>query len=432
MRTDATTIDQAAVARLRSEPISFASKGLPLAADQLTLDSIAAAGWNVLAQDLPFPLLTLHRGSLDHNIATMAAYCRSRGLLFAPHGKTTMAPQIFERQIGAGCWALTAATPTHLSVYRAFGVRRIFYANELVDRAALRWLADELARDEAFEFFCLADSNQGVARMDSVLRERALPRPVSVLIEVGHAQGRTGCRTEAEALALAAAIRETHTLRLMGVEAFEGTLPTGAAVRSFLETFRSTVHTLTAAGHLPADRHALISAGGSEYFDAVVDTFAELVADHPNLHPLLRSGSYVTHDGGHYEQRSPFGRHADADSPRLRQALELWALVQSRPQLDLAILGAGKRDVPTDLGPPRLTRTWNARRGFDYVEADESHMAGISDQHLHLRVSANLDLAVGDLAACSISHPCTAIDKWRVVPLVDDELTVIDAILTFF
>lgn len=432
MRTEATTIDHAAVTRLRSEPIPFGTKGLPLAAAQLTLDSIAAAGWNVLAEDLPFPLLTLHDSSLEHNIETMAAYCRSHGLLFAPHGKTTMAPQIFGRQIDAGCWALTAATPTHLSVYRAFGVGRVFYANELVDRAGLEWLAAELVRDEDFEFFCLVDSKQGVARMDSVLREHALPQPVSVLVEVGHAQGRTGCRTETEALAVAEVVRATRTLRLVGVEAFEGTLPNAAAVRSFLDMFRSTIGALTAAGHFQADRDALVSVGGSEYVDAVVDMFAELTADHPNLHPLLRSGSYVTHDGGHYERRSPFGKHAAPDSPRLRQALELWALVQSRPQPDLAILGAGKRDVPTDLGPPQLTRTWNERHGFTYLDADASHMVGISDQHLHLLVSPDMDLAVGDLAACSISHPCTALDKWRVVPVVDDDLTVIDAILTFF
>jgi len=432
MRSQATAIDHEAVARLRREPIPPGTKALPLAGDELTPEAIAAAGWNVLDQDLPFPLLTLHGPALEHNIVTMAEHCRRRGVLLAPHGKTTMAPEIFERQIAAGCWALTAATPTHLAVYRRFGIGRIFYANQLVDRVALAWLADELAADEQFEFFCLVDSADGIERMDWLLGARNPGRPVSVLIELGHPHGRTGCRSEGEAIALAEKIRQTPTLRLVGVEAFEGTLPTADATRAFLVSFRSTVQALATAGHLDSDREALVSAGGSAYFDLVLDAFAELVEEHPNLVPLLRSGSYVTHDGGHYEESSPFGRRAEAGAPRLRQALELWALVQSRPQPDLAILGAGKRDLPVDLGPPHLTRTWNESRGFTSFDDHSSELAGISDQHLHLTVDRDAPLRVGDLAACAISHPCTAIDKWRVIPVVDDDLTIVDAVRTFF
>lgn len=432
MSAETTRIDREAIRRLREEPLPAGTKGLPLGAVGLTLDAIAAGGWNVLAGDLPFPILTLHRDSLERNIATMADYCRRRGALFAPHGKTTMAPQIFERQVDAGCWAITAATPAHLAVYRAFGIERIFYANQLVDRAALRWLAGELDRDDRFELFCLVDSREGVAAMDAVLGELRLTRPLPVLIEVGHADGRTGCRSETEALAVAVAVGRTDTLRLTGVEAFEGTLPTTDAVAAFLGLFGSTVHTLLSAGHLHLEEGPLISAGGSAYFDQVLDSFAELASEVPGLRPLLRSGSYVTHDGGHYEDRSPFGRHADPVGPRLQSALELWSIVQSRPQPDLAILGAGKRDLPVDLGPPQLQRTWNETQGFTQFDAAASTMVGLSDQHLHLGVDSSAAIAVGDLAACSISHPCTAIDKWRVIPVVDDDLTVVDAIRTFF
>ena len=36
------------------------------------------------------------------------------------------------------------------------------------------------------------------------------------------------------------------------------------------------------------------------------------------------------------------------------------------------------------------------------------------------------------LVGCGISHPCTAFDKWRLIPVVDDDYTVVDAVLTFF
>jgi D-serine deaminase-like pyridoxal phosphate-dependent protein len=40
--------------------------------------------------------------------------------------------------------------------------------------------------------------------------------------------------------------------------------------------------------------------------------------------------------------------------------------------------------------------------------------------------------AVGDILAFGISHPCTTFDKWRVIPVVDDTLTVTDCLTTCF
>src|SRR5919202_6212776 len=99
----------------------------------------------------------------------MARWCEERGIRHAPHGKTTMAPQLFKRQLDAGAWAITAATVTQARVYRAFGVQRILLANELVEPVALRWLAEELAADPEFDFYCLVDSRAGVEAMASGL-----------------------------------------------------------------------------------------------------------------------------------------------------------------------------------------------------------------------------------------------------------------------
>jgi D-serine dehydratase len=40
--------------------------------------------------------------------------------------------------------------------------------------------------------------------------------------------------------------------------------------------------------------------------------------------------------------------------------------------------------------------------------------------------------AVGDLIGLGISHPCTTFDKWRLIPLVNDNYDVVDCIHTFF
>ena len=119
-------------------------------------------------------------------------------------------------------------------------------------------------------------------------------------------------------------------------------------------------------------------------------------------------------------------------SSTLEAALELWSVVLSRPEPGLAIVGAGKRDLPIDLGPPVPTRMWNDRKGMQIVSSQKAIVSGVSDQHVHLRVDPDLPLEVGDLCAWTISHPCTAFDKWRLIPIVDDDLTVVDAIRTYF
>jgi D-serine dehydratase len=39
---------------------------------------------------------------------------------------------------------------------------------------------------------------------------------------------------------------------------------------------------------------------------------------------------------------------------------------------------------------------------------------------------------VGDRVCLGLSHPCTTFDKWRWMPIVDEELNVVDAIVTWF
>jgi len=41
-------------------------------------------------------------------------------------------------------------------------------------------------------------------------------------------------------------------------------------------------------------------------------------------------------------------------------------------------------------------------------------------------------LAPGDVVCLGISHPCTTLDKWRLITVLDDEDNVIDTVHTFF
>src|SRR5439155_8159705 len=123
------------------------------------------------------PLLVLDGPAIEHNLTTMAAWCARHGFALAPHGKTTMAPQLFARQLAHGAWAITAPNASQLRVYRAFGVSRVLLANQLVDPAGLLWLAGELDSDPCFEFACWVDSERGVSLMDDALRAADVARP---------------------------------------------------------------------------------------------------------------------------------------------------------------------------------------------------------------------------------------------------------------
>ena len=79
------------------------------------------------------PVCVLLADALAANLATMAQWCDERGVELAPHGKTHMSPQLLARQFDAGACAVTAATISQVRIFRAFGVRNVVLANELVD-----------------------------------------------------------------------------------------------------------------------------------------------------------------------------------------------------------------------------------------------------------------------------------------------------------
>jgi D-serine deaminase-like pyridoxal phosphate-dependent protein len=413
-----TSYDRAAVAAIAELGIPVGAKGWPAEASGMPAGAVAEAGWRVLDGDLPMPALVLRESALAHNLDAMRAFCEASGALLAPHGKTTMMPQLFARQLDAGAWGMTAATPVHLRVYRHVGVQRIVYANQLVEPGAIAWVARELDADPDFDLMCLVDSPAGVALLDEGLA--GARRELPVLVEVGMVGERTGCRSVDEALAVAHAVDASLRLRLAGIEGFEGLAPDLPAVDAFLDDLEGTLAALEEAGLLGPD--ALVSAGGSSYFDGVVERFA-------GRRLVLRGGCYLTHDDGIYACTSPLDGRARGGAARLRNALEVWAVVLSRPEPGLAITSMGRRDVGFDRGLP--TPTMACARG-ERPRALAAEVLALSDQHAHLRVDPADPLAVGDLVGSTVSHPCTTLDRWRVIPTVDDDHRVVGALHTFF
>lgn len=412
--------------------IDAGTKGFPALTDPVRVADVASQGWS-LPKDLRPPVMVLRTSALDHNEALMAAFCRERGVDLVPHGKTTMAPQLWDRQLQAGAGGITAATVAQAAVMRASGVPRILLANELVDAPSIGWVAAQL-RDPAFDFLCYVDSSQGVAILDEGLRRSDAPRPLRVLVELGHEGGRTGCRTFEQALEVADAVAARDRLELAGVAGYEGTIGEGrsldslAAVSAFVDRLGELARFLLERGAVPGEM--LVSAGGSVFFDVVAERLREALPEGAGARVVLRSGCYLTHDHGIYERSSPFAGREDR-ALRFRAAIELWGAVLSRPEPGLALIGFGRRDAPFDAGMP-VPISIHTPNGGAERPARAIEVLRLNDQHAFCRVDPETPLEVGELVACGVSHPCTAFDKWRVLPVVDDDLRVVDAVATFF
>lgn len=254
-------------------------------------------------------------------------------------------------------------------------------------------------------------------------------------MELGAAGGRTGCRTAAGATEVAEAVQASAYLQLAGLEGYEGAISAGtpqervAAVDAFLwELRRLTVQ--WARSDLFAGRDEIIvSAGGSLFFDRVVAQLSDPWDLTLPVRVVLRSGSYVTHDSDTYERLSPLaGRGAGEE--RLQPALEAWGAVLSLPEPGLAIVGFGKRDVPYDVRLPMPFMRYRSGHFSDIT--GQTEVTALNDQHAFVHLDAAVDLAVGDLIGCHLSHPCTTFDKWRLLPLVDEDYQVTGAIQTYF
>jgi D-serine deaminase-like pyridoxal phosphate-dependent protein len=425
-------IDSAAVAGLTGERLDWRFKAVPRSSWGATVAEFADA--HPALGSLGTPMLTVDAGALEHNLAAMARWCADSGLDLAPHGKTTMAPALWARQLVAGAWGITLANLTQLRVGRAFGVQRLLLANTLLDPAGLDWIAAELQRDPNFEFVSWVDSAHSVELMDSALRASGAGPPVDVCVELGGPGGRTGCRDTEEAVAIARAVVAAPTLRLVGTAGYEGALahdasPAGlAAVDDFLRRLAGLHTRLAGDGCFDGTDEVMITAGGSAYFDQVAEVLGPLAG--PGVKVVLRSGAYVAHDDGFYRRISPLARHGTTP---LRAAIHGWARVVSRPEPALALLDGGKRDFPFDEGLPEPQRVVGRD---DTAPLEAARITALNDQHAFLALSADSTLDLGDVVRLGLSHPCTAFDKWTLIPVIDDaesaEPVVVDFVRTFF
>jgi len=435
---------------IRQSVLSTPAKGLPPIADGLPVARIPALSLNLLREELSFPLLVIRENALMTNIRSLARAAEDAGVSLAPHGKTTMSPQIFDLQLTAGAWGITLATMHQAAIAAQFGVPRIVLANSVTADADISRLA---RLHPSPEIIVTSDSVGHARRLATRLTAWGVQTPVPVLVEFGIPNQRSGCRTLDEVKAVLDEIgKHPQALVPAGVLGYEGLLETGnrdeeaGSVQRWLGQFSQAAE--LAASRKLYKNECIISAGGSAFLDIVLDFMSTFRPAWPHRH-VLRSGCAVVHDDGWYAGFAQAVKARGSHHIPLQSALELWAVVQGRPEPDMCILSFGKRDCPYDAGlpVPRLAR-------FQAQPSPESLPEGVSllpgdiplvrlspesyridrlyDQHARLRCPEDSPLAVGDLVACGISHPCGAFDRWQWIPTVNESYSVTDMIKTFF
>ncbi len=422
--------------------LDHSSKSYPAHAGPCLASELAGKHWNVLANDLAFPLAVISEDALQHNLAWMQSFAARKGVWLAPHGKTPMSPQLCQRQLAAGAWGLSFATVFQTRMGVAAGARRIIIANQVLSDADLDGLQALLAAHPDLRVWFLVDSLAQLALIEDWAARRRASRPFDVLLEMGIAGQRTGCRTLDQAMALAHALAASKAVSLGGVECYEGGVATcdsahdSQAVTALVRRVVEVVQTCHRQALFEGD-DVIVSAGGSAVFDLVIPMLQVQLDAGPRVRGVLRSGCYLTHDHGNYHRFMTQVEKRENLSSSLLPAICVWTQVQSVPEPGLALLTCGRRDISYDLELPMVTLF--APRGTRQAQAAPAgwRISALNDQHAYLRFdpahfATSAAPQVGDRVGLGISHPCTTFDKWRWMALVDRDWTLTGAISTAF
>ena len=404
--------------RRNANTMTLGNKGLPITG-------------NSLLAGVSLPAAAIFEAPLSHNLAWMQRFAASHGALLAPHGKTTMTPALFQRQIDAGAWGITLATAPQCQAAFAAGVQRLLMANQLIGEANMAIVAGLL--EAGAEIHCVVDSTANIEALGRYFASRG--QTLNVLVELGVSGGRTGCRTLEQVIELAQCIAAEPALCLTGIEGYEGVVHASdpvPAIRDYAAQLIACAQRLDREG-LIASEMPIITASGSAWYDLIAEAFdtADL---RERFTPVLRPGCYVVHDHGIYRdaQRGVLTRRADLHEG-LQPALEVFAQVQSLPEPGLAIVALGKRDIGFDQLPQPLRRYREKGSAEDPLSVAGWQVTRLMDQHAFIALPEDAgEVRVGDVVAFGASHPCLTFDKWRRLCLVDERLDVLEMMETAF
>lgn len=304
------------------------------------------------------PALLVELGTLERNLALVAAHCAAAGLALRPHVKGNKCPELARRQLAAGAIGLSCTTLAEAELMAATGTPSLLITSPVVDLGQRDRIAALVARVP--ELVTVADDPTGLAVLAAAAAGGS--RAVAVLVDLDVGQKRTGLPVDDSGaiVALAAEIDRTPGLAFAGLQAYYGHLQglvdhdeRAGLARDRQAQIRAAVGALSQAGLPPR----IVSGGGTGTFltDNAGAPFTEL---QPGSYPFLDV---------------QYGREAltpDA-RPWLTPSLFVRSRVVSAGQADRVTIDAGMKAVSTDGGAPQVVRPDDI--AADYAFAGDEH-----------------------------------------------------------
>lgn len=352
------------------------------------------------------PALVLDPAPLAANLGWMADLCQRADVALRPHVKGHKCPAIARQQVAAGAVGVAAATLDEAAAMLDGGVGDVLLTSVLPpgragDAVALarrnrpssttairgQARAQAPAGRESGLTFVVHDPSLVAALAAAAAGAGVV---LDVLLDVDVGQRRGGVAPGAPALALAAAVAATRSLRLCGVQGYEGHLqaicdPTARATASAeaMAVLEECVGGLRAAGH--AVSWVTTAGTGTAAFAA--------------LHPVVtevQPGSYALMDGS----------YAQVEALPFAQAVWVETSVLAVLSDEEVIVDAGLKALSVDMGPALVAPPMAA----EYAPA--------GDEHGRL-TGALAGLAVGDRMRLIPSHTDTTVLLHRAFALPD-------------
>jgi D-serine deaminase-like pyridoxal phosphate-dependent protein len=281
-------------------------------------------------EQLDTPALLVDLAATDRNIERLLARFRGGPVAVRPHLKTVKSPRFAQRLLAAGASGVCVAKLSEAEVMAAAGVEDILITTELAGAPKLARLV-ALLREHS-QVKVVVDSAAVADGLDRALAGAGLIAEVLLDLDVG--QHRCGVLPGRPALELARELRSRPSLRLIGVQGYEGHLQLCADAtarerqcRDALAMLADTAQALRADGH----EIRIVTTGGTG--TALICKTCPGITE-------VQPGSFVFMDAAY---RRVLGNLYEP-------ALRVLTTVISRPRPGEAVVDAGLKSLSTDSG----------------------------------------------------------------------------------
>lgn len=431
--------------KIEESKINSEIKGIPFF-KSTKIKNIKLEKLNIMKENVQFPILSINKKKLLNNIKIMNNFTKKNKAYLSPHCKTFMSPQIIHYHLKK-TWGVTISNNQQLSSIIKLNIKNIIYANLITNESNLIQYLNILSQYKNITniYYCI-DSLFGLNLLIKILNKNKYNFKIRILIELGVKNGRCGIRNLKNFKELLYKFKNSpENIIVSGLFFYEGAINNkdikivSKKIKNLIE-FTYKCHNELIARKIYKNKKNIISGGGSEYFDLVVNYFNKLnFENNPQL--ILRPGSFISYGHGYYEKKINNLRKRNFISNLSRKkniffepSLLLWSHVISINDSGIAIMNFGKRDVSFDLGNPIPINIYRNKKIYkNYkVISKNLNIIKLNDQHAYLKYNSEIKLKIGDLISFGVSHPCITFDKWKYVYLVNSKLDVVDVYRTFF